>query len=106
MANTFTNAKAQGVTSVTTIYTAPASTKGIILQLDISNKHATLQTVVDVEHVTGATGTNIVNQIPIPTGSTLEVISSGKKIILNANEFIRVTSTQIVDVVMSVMEKS
>ena len=43
MANDFKNAQAVGVTSVTTIYTAPAAKTSILLELDIAN---TVQNVV------------------------------------------------------------
>ena len=45
MANDFKNAQAVGVTSVTTVYTAPAAKDSIILELDISNTIASAVTV-------------------------------------------------------------
>jgi len=105
MANSFQVSKSQGVTTVTTVYTAPASTTSIVLQLDVANVHATLSSDVSVEHVTSATGTFIAKVIPVAVGATLEV-SSGKKIVLEASDFLRVTATNTVDVTVSVLEQT
>ena len=93
MANDFKNAQAVGVTSVTTIYTAPAAKDSIILELDISNTTASAVTAsVEVVDTSASTDAYIVKDAPIPVGGSLQVIS-GQKVILERTDLIRVTAS-------------
>jgi len=104
MANDFKNAQAVGVTSVTTVYTAPAAKDSIILELDISNTIASAVTVsVEVVDTSATTDAYIVKDAPIPVGGSLQVIS-GQKVILERTDLIRVTASGACDVVCSVLE--
>jgi len=104
MANDFKNAQAVGVTSVTTVYTAPAAKDSIILELDISNTIASAVTVsVEVVDTSATTDAYIVKDAPIPVGGSLQVIS-GQKVILERTDLIRVTASGACDVVCSILE--
>ena len=104
MANDFKNAQAVGVTSVTTIYTAPAAKDSIILELDISNTTASAVTAsVEVVDTSASTDAYIVKDAPIPVGGSLQVIS-GQKVILETGDSIRVTASGACDVVCSILE--
>ena len=104
MANDFKNAQAVGVTSVTTIYTAPAAKTSILLELDIAN---TVQNVVEASveifDTSASTDAFLVKNAPVPAGGTLQVVS-GQKVILEATDIVKVTATGAVDVVAAILE--
>ena len=111
MANDFKNAQSVGVTSVTTVYTAPATALGdaankdsIILELDIANTTTSAVTVsVEVVDASATTAAYVVKNAPIPVGGALQVIS-GQKVILETGDLIRVTASGASDVVCSILE--
>ncbi len=105
MANVFTNGLARDVgTSPATIYTTPASKKSIVIELDVCNKiNAAIQ--VDAYITSSGSDFYLVKSAPVPAGGTLQLIS-GQKIVLKANEILKVVSNTAtsVDVVASVLE--
>ena len=104
MANDFKGVQSVGVTSVTTVYTAPASKDSIILELDIANTTASAVTAsAEVLDSSASTDAFIVKDAPIPAGSSLQVIS-GQKVILESGDSIRVTASGACDVVCSILE--
>jgi hypothetical protein len=111
MANDFKGVQSVGVTSVTTVYTAPATALGdaankdsIILELDIANTTASAVTAsAEVLDSSASTDAYIVKDAPIPAGSSLQVIS-GQKVILETGDSIRVTASGACDVVCSILE--
>jgi len=104
MANDFKNAQAVGVTSVTTVYTAPAAKDSIILELDIANTTSSAVTAsVELVDTSASTDAYIVKDAPIPTGGSLQVVS-GQKVIVEATDLIRVTASGACDVICSVLE--
>ena len=104
MANDFKGVQSVGITTAATVYTAPASKDSIILELDISNTTSSAVTA-SAEVLDNSAGTDafIVKDAPIPSGSSLQVIS-GQKIILERNDSIRVTACGACDVVCSILE--
>lgn len=104
MANDFKGVQSVGVTSVTTVYTAPANKDSIILELDIANTTASAVTAsAEVLDSSASTDAFIVKDAPIPSGSSLQVIS-GQKVILETGDSIRVTASGACDVVCSILE--
>jgi hypothetical protein len=104
MANDFKGVQSVGVTSVTTVYTAPANKDSIILELDIANTTASAVTAsAEVLDSSASTDAFIVKDAPIPAGSSLQVIS-GQKVILETGDSIRVTASGACDVVCSILE--
>jgi len=104
MANDFKNAKAVGVTSQTTVYTAPASKDSIVLELDIANTTASAVTAsAKLYDATDAALAHIVKDAPIPSGGALQVIS-GQKVVLMRGDYLCVIASGTVDVVCSVLE--
>ena len=104
MANDFKGVQSVGVTSVTTVYTAPANKDSIILELDIANTTASAVTAsAEVLDSSAGTDAYIVKDAPIPAGSSLQVIS-GQKVILETGDSIRVTASGACDVVCSILE--
>ena len=104
MANDFKNAQNVGVTTVATVYTAPAAKTSIILELDIANTSASAVTVsAEVVDTSASTDAYIVKDAPVPVGASLQVVS-GQKIILEATDLIRVTASGTCDVICSILE--
>ena len=104
MANDFKNAQAVGVTSVTTIYTAPAGKTSILLELDIANTtQNVVEANVEIFDTSASTDAFLVKNAPVPAGGTLQVVA-GQKVILEATDIVKVTATGAVDVVAAILE--
>lgn len=107
MANTFKNALRANIgTTATTIYTAPAGNTSICIELDISNLvTSTVSANVIVVDSSASNTAYIVKNVPIPTGSALQVIA-GQKIVLEAGDFIQVQSdtASSLDAVAAILE--
>ena len=104
MANDFKNAQNVGVTTVATVYTAPAAKTSIILELDIANTSASAVTVsAEVVDTSASTDAYIVKDAPVPVGASLQVVS-GQKIILEAGDYICVVASGTCDVICSILE--
>ena len=116
MANTFKLKTKSGVNgaALTSVYTVPSSTTAVIIGLTISNiKGASI--TADAQIVTASsTGENaddvyIVKDVPLPAGSSIEVMS-GNKIILEAGDVVKGggsnASGNDADVILSIMEIS
>lgn len=107
MANTFKNAILSGVgTSAATLYTAPTGNTSICIELDLANTtYIGITANVMIVDVSTATTAYIVKSAPIPTGSSLQVVS-GQKIVLEAGDYIQVQSSNSssLDAIGSVLE--
>jgi hypothetical protein len=103
MAQTFTNAVANNVTTVTTVYTAPAATTSVIVGLIVAND-AGSDTTVTVSAVKGATTVNLLNSAPLPSASNLSVLSNNNRVVLLTGNSITVTAAANVDVIASILE--
>ena len=80
-----------------TIYTVPSSTTTVVIGLILSNIH-TAQVTTEVELVSTTSGggraaTNgtsfLANDVPIPVGSSLELLTGGK-VILETGDLLRI----------------
>ena len=80
-----------------TVYTTPSSTTTVVIGLILTNIH-TAQVTADVKLVSDTSGggraaTNgtafLANDVPIPVGSSLELLSGGK-VILETGDLLRV----------------
>ena len=111
MANTFKlKTKAAIDASLVTVYTVPSSTTTVIIGLTISNVKGAAVTA-DAQLVTASSsGENaddvyVVKDIPLPSGSSIEVMS-GNKIVLETGDIVKVkgSTTDAVDAILSIME--
>jgi hypothetical protein len=86
------------------VYTAPSSTTTVVIGLTLANTTSS-QITVDAKMSAGSNTVFLINNLPIPTGSSFEFMS-GNKIILEAGDAIIVSSdtAQSLDTVMSIME--
>ena len=104
MANDFINKQSVGVTTVTSVYTAPTGMTSIILELDIANTtSSTITADVQLEDDSASTAAYIVKTAPISPGGTLQIIG-GQKVILESDDAIKVTASGAADVVVGILE--
>ena len=111
MANTFKLKTKAGIdASLVTVYTVPSATTTVIIGLTIANiKGASVTADVKIISDTSDTETNadvyIVKDIPLPAGSSVEVMA-GNKIVLKATDAIQVKGSvaDAVDATLSIME--
>ena len=111
MANTFKlKTKANVDASLATVYTVPSSTTTVIIGLTLANvKGASI--TADAQIVTASSsGENaddvyVVKDIPLPAGSSVEIMG-GNKIILETGDIVKVkgSTTNCVDSILSIME--
>jgi hypothetical protein len=113
MANTFKLKTKAGVdASLVTLYTVPTSpsTTTVIIGLTIANVKGASVTA-DAQIVTASSsGENaddvyVVKDIPLPAGSSIEVMA-GNKIVLEPGDVVKVkgSTTNAVDALLSIME--
>ena len=114
MANTFKLKTKTGVNgaALSTVYTVPGSTTAVIIGLTLSNIKGSAITA-DAQIVTASSsGENaddvyIIKDVPIPAGSSMEVMS-GNKIILQTGDVVKAAGSNgsgaDADVILSVME--
>lgn len=103
MAQTFTNAVASTITTVTTVYTVPAATTGVVIGLIINNTSGT-DTTVTVSAVVGATTVYLATNEPLPANSNISVLSNNNRLALTTGNTLRVAAANSVDAFASVMQ--
>jgi len=104
--NTFKSKVSAAVgTTTTSVYTVPVNTVSIIIGLNLACV-ATSSVVADVviDKAVGADA-NLIKNIPIPTGSSFEVLS-GQKIVLEVGDIVKVRCDTAggMDVLLSFLE--
>jgi hypothetical protein len=106
MANTFkSNVAANIVTSGNTVYTCPSATQTTLIGLTLSNKSAgTITANVYVRR--SSTDYSIISNAPILTGSTLVPIGGEQKVVLQAADELKITTSanNSLDVIASLLE--
>jgi len=108
MTTTFKNKSAQAIgTTVTDLYTVPASTTASLISLCLAN--ITDETIfVDVKFYDGSalTTTYIVKEAPVIAGGSFIPIGADQKIILETTDKIQIISdtASSVDALLSLME--
>ncbi len=111
MANTFKLKTKTGIdASLVTVYTVPASKTSVIIGLTLTNiKGASITASVQVSSNTVDVETNadvyVIKDIPIPSGSSVEVMA-GNKIVLQTTDILKVSTsvTDGADAILSIME--
>lgn len=108
MANSFKNYTQRSIgTSLTTVgsYVVTSGTETTVIGLTVANKHANTVNV-DVTLNDGTNDTYIVKSAPIPSGGSLVAVGGDQKVVLEADDRIKVKSneTTSVDVIMSILE--
>jgi tryptophanyl-tRNA synthetase len=106
MANTFkSNVAANIVTSGNTVYTTPSATQTTLIGMTLSNKGAGTVTA-NVFLTRSSVDYSIISNAPILTGSTLVPIGGDQKVVLQAADSVKITTSAngSVDVIVSLLE--
>jgi hypothetical protein len=106
MANTFkSNVAANIVTSGNTVYTCPSATQTTLIGMTISNKSAGTVTA-NVFLRRSSVDYSIISNAPILPGSSLVPIGGDQKVVLQAADSIKVTTSanNAVDAIVSLLE--
>ena len=113
MANTFklkTNAAMPASAGTPLLFTVPSSTTSVVLGLILCNVGTAQHTVdVELESDTSDTETNetvkLLENVPIPVGSSLEVLSGGK-VVLQTTDVLKIDADTAakIDATLSIME--
>ncbi len=111
MANTFKLKTFDGssttASTAMTVYTAPAATTTVVLGITLANiTTSTIYATVLIENNDGD-NVNFLKGVPIPTGSSIEVMS-GNKLILETSDVLKVQSdtANSLDTSLSIMEQA
>jgi hypothetical protein len=106
MANSFkSTANVNIQTSGNTVYTCPSATQTTLIGMTISNKSAGTITA-NVYLTRSAVDYSIISNAPILTGSTLVPIGGDQKVVMQAADGIKVTTSvnNAVDTIVSLLE--
>ena len=106
MANTFkSNLAANIVTTGNSVYTCPSATQTTLIGMTLANKSAGTVTA-NVFITRSAVDYSIISNAPILSGSTLVPIGGDQKVVLQASDVIKVTSSAngSIDTVVSLLE--
>ena len=105
MAINYVSAQAPSVTSSTTVYTpTSAGVQATLIGCLIANTTSVpVSATVTLTNATATTITNIVYNLPIPVGNSLDIMNSAK-IVMPLNYVLKVSATGSVDVTVSTIE--
>jgi len=110
MANTFKNAVTASIgTGQTSVYTAPSATTTTVIGLTVANRSGSQITVdVAVTDTSASTTVFLVKGAAVPAGGALVPIGGDQKVVLEASDIIKVTSSAAssADVIVSVLEQT
>jgi hypothetical protein len=107
MANTFKSTISTSVgTSLTTIYTAPASTTTTVIGLSVANTTANGITVSVKLAKSGGGEAFIVKEAPVLGGSSLIAVGGDQKLVVQQGDSIKVQSSAATsaDAIISILE--
>lgn len=103
MANTFKSYLSSGVTTQTTVHTAPALTQTTVIGLSLANA-STGAISSTVTLTRGSTVVNVIKDAAIPAADALVLYGGDQKLVLQSGDLLKVTSSGAVDVIVSVLE--
>lgn len=113
MANTFKVVTKAGVTSEDVIYTVAGSTTTVVLGIMLGNTTTSqvTATVTLSSNTSNRAGANnednqdveLITNAPVPVGSSLELLA-GNKVVMEATDVLKLTSSGATDITVSIME--
>ena len=107
MANTFkSNVAVNILTSGNTVYTCPSATQTTLIGMTLANKSNTTVITANVFLTRSAVDYAIISNATIPTGSSLIPVGGDQKIVLQASDSIKVTTStsNALDAIVSLLE--
>lgn len=105
MANTFKNNFAKNVSANATVYTVGAGVQSTVIGMSIANL-VDAPVSANVFVTSGGTDYYLVKNATVAVGGTLVPIGGDQKLVLEATDAIKVSSTGLTDVIVSVLEVS
>ena len=105
MANTFKNYFGKAVTANSTIFTAGSGVQATVIGMTIANL-TTSPITANVFLTAGGTDYYMVSQATIAVGGALIPIGGDQKVVLEAADAIKVSTSGTSDVILSVLEIS
>ena len=110
MANTFKNSVTGSIgTTTTTVYETPSATSTTVIGVSVANIISqNINVSVQITDNSLSRTIYLVKDAVIPVGSQAVLVGGEQKVVLEANDYIRVTSNQAssADVIVSVLELS
>ncbi len=103
MANTFKSYLASGVTSQTTVLTAAVNTQTTLIGLSLANTSTGAASATVVLTRSG-TEYHVIKNAAVPAADTLVLYGGDQKLVMQAGDLLKITSTAAVDVIVSVLE--
>ena len=103
MANTFKSYLSGGVTTQTTVHTAPVATQTTVIGLSLANTSTGVSSI-SVTLSRGGTAYYLIKDAAVPASETLIVVGGDQKLVMQAGDLLKVTSSGTVDVIVSVLE--
>lgn len=105
MANTFKSYLSAGVTTQTTVHTAPVATQTTVIGLSLANTAASAITAT-VTLTRSSTVVNIIKDAAIPAADALILYGGDQKLVMQAGDLLKVTASGATDIIVSVLEVS
>lgn len=103
MANTFKSYLTSGVTTQTTILTGPVNTQTTVIGLSVSNTTNGAATV-SISLTRNTTTVSVVTNAVIPPADSLILYGGDQKLVVQAGDLLKLTSSSTVDAIVSVLE--
>jgi hypothetical protein len=105
MANTFKSYLTAGVTTQTTVHTAPVATQTTVIGLSLANVGTNVATV-SATLTRGGTVVYVIKDAVVPAADSLILYGGDQKLVMQAGDLLKVTSSVTTDVIVSVLEVS
>ena len=103
MANTFKSYLTAGVTTQTTVHTAPVATQTTVIGLSLANVGVGTASV-SATLTRGSTVVYVIKDAAVPGGDSLILYGGDQKLVMQAGDLLKVTSSVSTDVIVSVLE--
>ncbi len=103
MANTFKSYVASSVTTQTSVLTAAVNTQTTLIGLSLANT-ATGAASVTVVLTRSSLDYHVIKNATVPASDALVLYGGDQKLVMQAGDILKVTSTATVDVIVSVLE--
>jgi len=105
MANTFKSYLASAVTTQTTVLTAAAGTQTTLIGLSLANTSTGAASVTAVL-TRSSNDYHIIKSATVPAADALVLYGGDQKLVMQAGDLLKITSSGTVDVIASVLEVS
>lgn len=103
--NVFKSYLTAGVTTQTTVHTAPAATQTTVIGLSLANVGPNVATV-SATLTRGSTVVYVIKDAVVPAADSLILYGGDQKLVMQSGDLLKVTSSVATDIIVSVLEVS